>query len=187
MTALEVHRDEGPLVSVASPGTLAVPEVVLLAVAAGLTCMALAADRLLPVAHPAVTVLVVATWLLAMTARWGRSLPRLDWPIPALLRVVEYGAVLTLVGESGWTYAVLAILAFHHYDIVYRRSLRGDDPPRWLQLAIGGWAVRLPVLVIASALGQGRSMAVLLAVYLSPLVVGESVTGWLRQRATARY
>lgn len=206
---LAVHRDDGPLGLLAVGGALPVPQVLLLTLAVAVVGAAAlpgllgllpgdVASALAARGPASITGWLTGTgrapwWLaewrlvavalaLAVLASTGRSLARLDWPIPALLRALEYGAVLVLVGSSPWTYALLATVAFHHYDIVYRVSLRGAGPPRWLQLATGGWPVRLAVLVVAAVLGVPETAAAALVVLLVPVYLGESGTLWLTDR-----
>ncbi|MEX2548792.1 MAG: DUF5941 domain-containing protein, partial [Nitriliruptoraceae bacterium] len=175
---LAPHRDDGPLALLAPRAVLVLPAILLLA--ASLVLLALAATTatgtldLGPVWWWAAGALV-----LGIAAAWGRSLPRLDWPIPALLRVLEYGTVLVLAGTSPWSYALLATLAIRHYDIVYRVRLLGTAPPRWLALATGGWPVRCALLVLAAAFGVAEPATATLAVLLAPVVVGETLVHWI--------
>jgi hypothetical protein len=74
---------------------------------------------------------------------------------------------------------VLAPLAFHHYDIVYRVGLRSSGPPRWLQTVTGGWSVRLPLLAAAAAADLAGAAAIAMTLVLAPVLVGESVRSWL--------
>lgn len=119
---------------------------------------------------------------LALLGCCGRGWPRLRWAGPALLRALEYGAVLLLAGGSAWTYTLLCVLAFHHYDIVYRLRLRGEGPPRWLAAVTGGWPVRLVVLVVAAALQVAQPAAVALSLVLGPVYLTESIMSWIAPR-----
>jgi hypothetical protein len=180
------HRDDGP-VSLLARGWLPIPEVLLLTLAASAPLAPLTAvsDRLAwPGPAPAWT-WIAAAWTLAVLASLGRVLPRLQWPVPALLRAVEYGGVLALGGASPWTYALLLTLAFHHYDIVYRVRLLGTGPPRWLGVAGGGWPVRLAVLVAAAAVGWTSVAVQVLTVLLAALFTTESVRSWWSAREPA--
>ena len=112
----------------------------------------------------------------------GRGWPRLRWPVPALLRALEYGAVLLLAGGSAWTYALLSVLAFHHYDIVYRLRLRGEGPPRWLGIVTGGWLVRIGVIAAAAAAARVELATVVLSLLLAPAYLIESITSWIAPR-----
>jgi hypothetical protein len=173
VTALAHHRDDGPLLRRTARPTLPVAEPLLLAAALGLV----AAAALTP--GPAWTWLAAA-WVLALGARAGRTPPRLAWPVPALLRALEYGAVLVLVGDDGSGYALLATLAFHHYDIVYRLRLRGAAPPPWLATVTGGWSVRVAVLTVGAALGAAIPVAQALTAVLATVYVVEATVSWSR-------
>jgi hypothetical protein len=169
------HRDGGLLAAWLPAGRLPVPEVALLALALVLTVV-----PLLPwVPTTGGWPFVLGAWLLAVVAAAGRVLPRLQWPVPALLRGIEYVAVLVLVGGSGWSYALLAVLAFHHYDIVYRVRLLGTGPTRRLELLGGGWSVRLAVLLTAAAADVVLPATQIMILVLTPVFVVESVATWV--------
>jgi hypothetical protein len=128
----------------------------------------------------------LAAWL---ARRAGHDVPsssgRLGWLVPPALRVIEYGAIvaLTAVADSDAMpacYALLAVLAFHHYDIVYRLRTQGQAPPAWVGMAGGGWDGRL-IAVAVVALVAGDALGVLLlvaAVVLGALFAGESIASW---------
>ena len=179
-TTLDVHRDDGPLASVLHKVRLPFPEVIVLGSAALLSATG-AVVVLVGTAPPVPRWwLAAGVWALALTGVAGRALPRLDWPRPALLRGTEYAAVLMLVGDDPWTYALLATLAFHHYDIVYRVALRGAGPPVWLRRVSGGWSLRLPLLIVATAVGVEQHAAAALTLVLAPMLLAESVFCWTR-------
>ena len=117
---------------------------------------------------------------LALLASAARPLPRLDWPIPALLRAVEYGTILLLAGASPWAYALLATLAARHYDIVYRVRTFGTDPSPWLALVAGGWPARCAVLVVAALVGPVEGAVILLTTVLAPLIMIDAAVSWVR-------
>ena len=197
---LAPHRDDGPLGLLARPRagrSVLVPEVVVLVLAVLLALGpplvgALRGGWSAAVTGPtgedpaAAVVLGLPGWawvtvavVVAALARFGRRLARLDWPIPALLRALEYGGVLVLTGGGPASYLLLAVLAFRHYDIVYRLRTLGVAPPRWLAVATGGWPVRLLVLAAAGGLGVLGPTVVVLTVVLAGVVVPESLTCWL--------
>jgi len=171
VTALHVHRDDGPVARGIRPSLLPVPEVVLVAAAVALAAVGAAAG----VAGWACTLVGV---VVALAGRLGRPSERLDWALPALLRGLEYGAIVLLVGGSPWAYVLAATVAFRHYDIVYRERIRGDHPPRWLATVAGGWEVRTGVLAVAAASGREELVAAVLAVVLAPLIVIEASASW---------
>ena len=175
---LAPHRDEGPLLVLEPRAVLGVPAVLLLAVALVLLGLAATTETgTLELGPP--WPWTAGALLVAIVAAWGRSSPRLDWPIPALLRALEYGTVLVLAGTSMWSYALLATLAIHHYDIVYRVRLLGTAPPRWLAVLTGGWPVRCGLLVLAAAFGLAEPVAAILTVLIAPVFVAELLVQWV--------
>ena len=109
----------------------------------------------------------------------------LRWAVPPLLRLGEYAGILwlgALAGGSGpaAAFALLAALAFRHYDLFYRPRFLGAAPPRWLGDLAGGWEGRLIVayvLLLAGALPAGLFA---IAGVLGVLFVAESVLAWSR-------
>lgn len=188
---LAPHRDDGPLALLGRPragqGVLLAEVVVLsLAVLVALVppvVAALGGEMGVAVPGWAWVALGVA---LAVLARTGRRLARLDWPIPALLRALEYGGVLVLTGGGPASYALLAVLAFRHYDIVYRVRTLGVPPPRWLAMVTGGWPLRLAVLVVSAALEVTGPVVLAVTVVLAALVVPESLACWLAEHRGRR-
>ncbi len=90
----------------------------------------------------------------------------LGWAVPALLRLAELGLVLGLTAAVvprllPWAYALVFVLAYHHYDTLYR-ALGGSEPPRWLVLGGLGLELRVLVLVVAAAVGEAALQAVLI-------------------------
>lgn len=176
--ARSASRDDGPLILLGPRAVLRVPAVLLLS--AALTLLLLAAvTATATLGLGPVWPWVAGALVLAVIAAWGRSLPRLDWLIPAQLRALEYGTVLLLAGTGPWGYALLATLALRHHEIIHRVRLLGTAPPRWLALVTGGWPVRGALLVLAAALGFGEPMAAALTVLLAPVLVAEVLVRWL--------
>lgn len=175
MTALRSHRDDGLLAGSLRASILPIPEVAVVATALVVAGVAMAAgtDRWFA---------VLVGIALALAGRLGRASDRLDWALPALLRALEYGAIVVLVGDSPWAYALAATLAFRHYDLVYRERIRGDNPPRWLAVVAGGWEVRTVVLAIAAASGHQTRVAAVLALVLAPVIVVEAGASWANRR-----
>lgn len=68
----------------------------------------------------------------------------LDWLVPPFFRAAEYGTVLALAAKADVNgalpaaFGLVAAVAYHHYDTVYR--IRGDAgaPPQWLVRTTGG-------------------------------------------------
>jgi hypothetical protein len=102
-----------------------------------------------------------------------------------MLRLAEYAGLLWLAALDSsaavpGAFALLAALAFRHYDLVYRLRQRGDTPRGWLNAVGGGWDGRLVVgfvLLVAGALPAAFYVA---AGLLGALFVGESAAVWAR-------
>lgn len=117
----------------------------------------------------------------------------LDWLIPPLFRAAEYGTALVLAikadvnGALPAAFGLVAAVAYHHYDTVYR--IRGDAgaPPRWLVRAIGGHEGRtLLVTALAALLAPTEFKVALtaLAVAVALLVLVESIRFWVTAHKT---
>ncbi|MEU0050887.1 DUF5941 domain-containing protein [Streptomyces sp. NPDC006309] len=187
--ALADLADSGPLAEalgrVAGRGLpgLAVPAAALLGGAAVVACSALTGfGGLLPVAGALVYVLTSA---LAVARPLKGAL---DWLVPPFFRAAEYGTVLALAGRAGVNgalpaaFGLVAAVAYHHYDTVYR--IRGDAgaPPAWLVRAVGGQEGRtLLVTVLAAVLtaAQFKAALTVLAVAVALLVLVESIRFWV--------
>ncbi|UQA97660.1 DUF5941 domain-containing protein [Streptomyces halobius] len=112
----------------------------------------------------------------------------LDWLVPPLFRVGEYVTILVLAARSDAhgalpaAFGLVAAVAYHHYDTVYRIRGGTGAPPRWLVRATGGHEGRvLAVTVLAVALPPtGFTIALTaLAVALALLVLVESIHFWV--------
>jgi hypothetical protein len=186
---IEVYRDDGPLArALGSRLGAAVslpPSTLLLAGAIPLLAeLGIGGDG-----APRLLVGAALAWAILMGgASSGRPhADRLRWAVPPLLRLVEYASVLwlaALAGPSSYpaAFALLAAVAFRHYDLVYRLRYQGVTPPRWVSLLGGGWDGRLLVgylLLVTGALPAGFFIA---AAVLATAFVGESVVGWARYR-----
>ncbi|MEV5952293.1 DUF5941 domain-containing protein [Streptomyces sp. NPDC051987] len=190
--ALADLADNGPLAgSVSRVGgrtPLGHPLVLALAGVAVLTGSLLAGPTWAPVAGA-----------LVYAAASGRALAgplkgALDWLVPPLFRAAEYGTVLVLASKAGVNgalpaaFGLVAAVAYHHYDTVYR--IRGDAgaPPAWLVRAIGGQEGRtLLVTVLAAVLtaAQFKVALTVLAVAVAGLVLVESIRFWVSAGAPA--
>jgi hypothetical protein len=107
----------------------------------------------------------------------------LRWALLPVLRASEYAALLWLAAIAGSNavpaaFALLAALAFRHYDLVYRMRLRAVAPPRWVNALSLGWDGRLIaayVLLVVGALPVGLFAA---AAVLGVAFVAEAVSLW---------
>ena len=127
--------------------------------------------------------------LAALVARRLGAVPLtlgpLTWIVPALLRGLEYAFLITLTAIADpaampLAFAFLAVLAFHHYDTIYRLRHQRLAPPAWVQAVGGGWDGRIlvaSVLALAGSLDVGILAA---AVGLALVYVTESTLSWLR-------
>ncbi|MEV6029135.1 DUF5941 domain-containing protein [Streptomyces sp. NPDC052036] len=112
----------------------------------------------------------------------------LDWLVPPFFRAAEYGTVLVLAAKSGVNgvlpaaFGLVAAVAYHHYDTVYR--IRGDAgaPPRMLVRAVGGHEGRTLLVTVLAALltaVQFKVALTVLAVYVALVVLAESIRFWV--------
>ncbi|WP_327159013.1 DUF5941 domain-containing protein [Streptomyces tubercidicus] len=118
----------------------------------------------------------------------------LDWLVPPFFRAGEYVTVLVLAaradvpGALPAAFGLVAAVAYHHYDTVYRICGGTGAPPRWLVRATGGHEGRILVItVLAAALSpSGFTIALTaLAVVLALLVLVESIRFWVSSQAPA--
>jgi len=189
--ALADLADNGPLASYVARATrvrLGAPLLVALAGTAVLAVSLFSGVTWAPVAGAAVY---------AVTA--GQALYRplkgaLDWLLPPLFRAAEYGTVLVLAahadvnGALPAAFGLVAAVAYHHYDTVYRIRGNAGAPPAWLVRAIGGHEGRtLLVTVLAAVLtaSQFKAALTVLAVAVALLVLVESIRFWVSAGAPA--
>ncbi|MFE3520846.1 DUF5941 domain-containing protein [Streptomyces sp. NPDC059161] len=127
----------------------------------------------------------------------GRPLKgALDWLVPPLFRVAEYCTVLILAARSDVNgalpaaFGLVAAVAYHHYDTVYRIKGGSGAPPSWLVRLIGGHDGRtLVVTVLAAVLatrGTDFTLALTaLAAAIALVVLVESIRFWVSSGAPA--
>ncbi|MFJ3192585.1 DUF5941 domain-containing protein [Streptomyces griseoviridis] len=185
--ALADLADSGPLSALlvrAGAGRLRLPA----AVAAALAALLVVVPALVWGAAWA-TVGCAVLSVLASAAAVARPLKgALHWLVPPFFRAAEYVTVLVLAAEADVNgalpaaFGLVAAVAYHHYDTVYR--IRGDAgaPPAWLVRAIGGHEGRtLLVVVLATVLSASQFTVALtvLAVAVALLVLVESIRFWV--------
>ncbi|GAA3836880.1 hypothetical protein GCM10023083_81010 [Streptomyces phyllanthi] len=160
---------------------------------------------------PGAVILVAAAWrepygswlpvgaavLYTLTSAAAVALPlkgALDWLVPPFLRAAEYGTVLLLAakaevnGALPAAFGLVAAVAYHHYDTVYRIRGNAGAPPQWLVRAIGGHEGRtLLVTVLAALLAPTEFKVALtaLAVAVALVVLAESIRFWVSAGAPA--
>ncbi|MFD7444943.1 DUF5941 domain-containing protein [Streptomyces sp. NPDC059909] len=142
---------------------------------------------------------VVAAVLYVATSGFAVARPlkgALDWLVPPVFRAVEYGVILLLAARSEVNgalpaaFGLVAAVAYHHYDTVYRIRGGTGAPPAWLVRTIGGHEGRtLAVAVLAALLashGTGFTVALtVLAVAVALVVLVESIRFWVSAGAPA--
>ncbi|QUW84616.1 CDP-alcohol phosphatidyltransferase family protein [Streptomyces mirabilis] len=118
----------------------------------------------------------------------------LDWLVPPFFRAAEYLTVLVLAAKADVNgalpaaFGLVAAVAYHHYDTVYRIRGNAGAPPHWLVRAIGGHEGRtLLVTVLAALLAAAQFKVALtaLAVAVALLVLVESIRFWVSSGAPA--
>ncbi|PWI14073.1 transferase [Streptomyces sp. Act143] len=118
----------------------------------------------------------------------------LDWLVPPFFRAAEYGTVLILAAKADVNgalpaaFGLVAAVAYHHYDTVYRIRGNAGASPAWLVRAIGGHEGRtLLVTVLAAALTASQFKVALtaLAVAVALVVLVESIRFWVSSGAPA--
>jgi phosphatidylglycerophosphate synthase len=123
--------------------------------------------------------------LYTLAGRWGRlrGMPR--WLVPAAERAVEQGGLALLIGlvrpgALAAAYVLLAAIALHQYDVVYRRRLTGavavegplDRVPWWARVVV------IAVLTVLLPSDQLRWVLLGLGAALGLAAVADSVAWW---------
>ncbi|MEU3555879.1 DUF5941 domain-containing protein [Streptomyces fragilis] len=136
-----------------------------------------------------ITVAGAAGYALLAGAAVARPLMgALDWLVPPFFRAAEYGVVALLAAESGVNgalpaaFGLVAAVAYHHYDTVYRIRGNAGAPPHWLVRAVLGHEGRTLVVAVLAALLTAAQFPVALtalAVAVAALVLLESIRYWV--------
>lgn len=125
--------------------------------------------------------------LYTLAGRLGRRRGELGWLAPAGARAVEQGGLALLValarpGALAAAYLLLAAVALHQYDVVYRRRLTGAsaDDARGPLDYVPWWArvVVVAVLTLLLPAHQLRWVLLTLAVLWAVAAAVDSVTWW---------
>ncbi|MEU8804502.1 DUF5941 domain-containing protein [Spirillospora sp. NPDC048819] len=181
-TTVRAYRDDGP--ACRALGRLArgrLPPLPATAAAAAATAL-----LLLPEGHggpaPALFAPVIVL-LLAGPASAHPHTGRLDWLVPPMSRGIEYGYLAVLgfaqAVPAPLVYVLIAVLALHHYDIVYR-TRHGSRPQEWVLRAGLGWEGRMLFAAVTGLFGLLPFAYAALAAYLGVLFGGECVATWMR-------
>ena len=187
--AIERYRDDGLLSRIlgALGGALPIPPIVL--VGAGLAgLVALAALEGDGASDGLVAAGIAWVVVLGGISSGRPHTDRFAWAVPGFLRVGEYGGLLWVAANAGDSshaaaFALIAALAFHHYDLVYRPRFQGTAPPVWLNLAAGGWEGRLVLVWVLLALGALPAGMFVMAGVLGLAFAGECAASWTRLSA----
>ncbi|MEV4945302.1 DUF5941 domain-containing protein [Streptomyces sp. NPDC053755] len=145
------------------------------------------------------TLTVVAALLYALLAGCAVARPlkgALDWLLPPLFRAAEYTTVLVLAAKADApgalpaAFGLVAAVAYHHYDTVYRIRGGTGAPPAWLVRTIGGHEGRTLLVTLLAALlasrGDDFTLALTaLAVAVALVVLVESIRFWVSSGAPA--
>ncbi|MFJ6726458.1 MULTISPECIES: DUF5941 domain-containing protein [unclassified Streptomyces] len=184
--ALADLADNGPLAGALAPLLRSGPHLAPLAAALGAALVVASAWAWGPSWW---VVLFAALYAVLSAEALSRPLKgALDWLVPPFLRAGEYLTVLVLAakaevnGALPAAFGLVAAVAYHHYDTVYR--IRGDAgaPPAWLVRAAGGQEGRTLLVAVLAALltaGQFTVALTVLAVALALLVLAESIRFWV--------
>ncbi|TDC58005.1 hypothetical protein E1281_02905 [Actinomadura sp. KC345] len=112
---------------------------------------------------------------------------RLDWLAPPISRGIEYGYLAVLgfaqAVSAPLVYVLIAVLALHHHDIVYR-TRQGRRPREWVLRAGLGWEGRMLFAAVAGLSGLLPFAYAALAAYLGVLFGAEGVVAWARGRGS---
>ncbi|URM92561.1 CDP-alcohol phosphatidyltransferase family protein [Streptomyces sp. MRC013] len=157
----------------------------------------LAAACTAPLGGPLV-VLAAVLYAVASGAAVARPLKgALDWLVPPVLRAAEYATVLVLAARAGApgvlpaAFGLVAAVAYHHYDTVYRIRGNAGAPPARLVRALGGHEGRTLLVAVLAALlatGGGDGFALALAALAGAVALvglAESIRFWVSSGAPA--
>ncbi|WP_133918189.1 DUF5941 domain-containing protein [Streptomyces sp. NBC_00582] len=193
--ALADLADNGPLAAFVgkwrSPNTRFYPNSPVLSAAVGFVAL------LANVLSGGTGAAVVGAVVYAVTSGLALSQPlkgALDWLVPPLFRAGEYLTVLILAAKSGVNgalpaaFGLVAAVAYHHYDTVYRIRGNAGAPPAWLVRAVGGQEGRTLLVAVLAALLTAPQFEValtVLAVAVALVVLVESIRFWVSAGAPA--
>lgn len=183
---LETYRDDGPLArALGSAGRLVPLPPIFLIVAAALPLCVLLLLRREAVAEDVMGLLLGWAVVVAGISSGRPHSDRLRWAVPPALRLLEYTTLVwiaMLAGDSSRpaALALLGVLAFRHYDLVYRLRHQGAAPADWIGTVALGWEGRLIgayVLWVTGLLPEGFFVA---AAVFAAFFVGDAVVSWRR-------
>ncbi|MCP3753815.1 DUF5941 domain-containing protein [Streptomyces sp. TBY4] len=120
----------------------------------------------------------------------------LDWLVPPVFRAAEYTTVLILAAKADVpgalpaAFGLVAAVAYHHYDTVYRIRGGTGAPPHWLVRTIGGHEGRVLLTAVLAYVLASRATdfpvaLTALAVFVALVVLVESIRFWVSSGAPA--
>ncbi|MFD6991632.1 DUF5941 domain-containing protein [Streptomyces sp. NPDC059943] len=197
--ALADLADTGPLAELVARVTRrparALPGVLplLIAVAGGAAAVSVAAFG--PLDSPVLVLgalVYVVTSGIAVAHRMGGAL---DWLIPPVFRATEYSTVLLFAaradvpGALPAAFGLVAAVAYHHYDTVYRIRGGAGAPPRGLVRSLGGHEGRTLLVAVLAAFSTAEFdlplELTLLTVVVAVIALTESIRFWVSSGAPA--
>jgi hypothetical protein len=185
--SLSLYRDDGPLaraLAAAAKPLNAAPQSLTVAAAIAPMFVLIALEGS-GASHTAAGAVLAWFVLVAGASAATEPTDRLRWAVPPLIRAGEYTAILWIGAMGGRdsepaALALICVLAFRHYDLVYRPRHQGVAPPAWIGNLALGWDGRLVlgyILLVADALPAGLYIA---AGLFATAFVAESIAGWRR-------
>lgn len=184
MTApLVAYRDDGPLATaVRRTGTVGVGSLALTVLGVAAAAAGLLIDGAPTTGLASYTGIVLFVTLATVGAA-GRCNPRVQWLVPPLLRLGEYMTIAVLAWHVDATttaaaFVLLGVIAFHHYDIVYRLRHQHATPSHLVSQLCWGWDGRTVLVAAAAATGVLQPMLIILAAWCGALYVSESLHSW---------
>ncbi|MFF4423173.1 DUF5941 domain-containing protein [Streptomyces sp. NPDC001549] len=160
------------------------------------TLVMIAGAVILPFGDPRLTAVAVIYVMAAGLAVAAPLKGALDWLIPPLFRAAEYTTVLILAmkadvpGALPAAFGLIAAVAYHHYDTVYRIRGGTGAPPHWLVRTIGGHEGRVLLITALAAVLVSREAdfpvaLTAVAVFVALVVLVESIRFWVSSGAPA--
>ncbi|MFB6560674.1 MULTISPECIES: DUF5941 domain-containing protein [unclassified Streptomyces] len=160
------------------------------------TLVMIAGAVFLPFGDPRVIAVAVIYVMAAGLAVAAPLRGALDWLIPPLFRAAEYVTVLALAvkadvpGALPAAFGLIAAVAYHHYDTVYRIRGGTGAPPHWLVRTIGGHEGRVLLITALAAVLVTREAdfpvaLTAVAVFVALVVLVESIRFWVSSGAPA--
>ncbi|MFF4390281.1 DUF5941 domain-containing protein [Streptomyces sp. NPDC001552] len=160
------------------------------------TLVMIAGAVFLPFGDPRVIAVAVIYVMAAGLAVAAPLKGALDWLVPPLFRAAEYVTVLALAvkadvpGALPAAFGLIAAVAYHHYDTVYRIRGGTGAPPHWLVRTIGGHEGRVLLITALAAVLVSREAdfpvaLTAVAVFVALVVLVESIRFWVSSGAPA--